>query len=140
MLKTYKALGNRTRLRAILAVVFFVVMSLVAIVSMAEGNGAGDFWYLPVFAGFIAVWVVTEALSIPHEIRWTDDGRLHMWSYRRTESIEVSDILSITPWGDQLKVRLRGGRTLRWNRHYSELYELLSLLKEHNPTIELRGL
>lgn len=94
------------------------------------------FLLVSVTVGTFQTWV---GLKMPRRITLRDDGVLELKSLRGNETIHARDIVWMKPYASTLRVKLERGFRY-WHRDYSGLHELLSLLKEHNPRIEMRGL
>ena len=126
----------------ILGPLMIVVASVIWFGSVAQGDEwsrdpFGWVWYvLMVVVGFLSI---RFGLKMPRQIRLHDDGLVELNYLRSDETIRAKDIVWIKPYGSTLRVKLERGFRY-WHRDYSGLHELLSLLKEHNPKIELRGL
>jgi hypothetical protein len=83
-------------------------------------------------------WVV---LTLPHEIRLSEDGRIAFVSVLRTVTVGVPDLLSIRPIAFSTgfyTIRHRGGR-LRVLLQFDGFHDFLTRVKGMNPSLQVRG-
>lgn len=123
--------------------IFFIFRTSAA---SASADVPPFFPFLPIgFVLLVAALFTWSVLTLPRQISVTRDRRLIFRSILRSQSVKVSDVLSIEPQSLNIQTALSGyvlthreGK-IRFPGQFTGQYLLLHELKEANPAVELKG-
>jgi len=86
----------------------------------------------------VFIYVLIQALNMPQVITWTDDNKIKLISILKTHVISPTDIESIKPSWYLLAIKWNEGK-VKIDHNFNGLSELVSLIKQNNNKVEIKG-
>ena len=119
----------------LIAVLFFWIDGRDIVRKMLRGSPEGLFTIVWVSA---YIWTMYRMIVMPLEVRVNDDLSLVFRSIVGSKVVLAADVKSIKRNGAFIQVKYNGGK-LYLLQGMTGFYELLSTLKEANPSIVVKG-